>query len=370
MAAQLISVNFHDQSLVATVLKGQPYVALKPICENLGLTWHGQFERIKRHPVLNSTVRVIRTTAEDVKQREMVMLPLDYLNGWLFGIDVFRVKPEVKDRLIAYQKECFDVLAAHFWPQLSASKSRKPKALPNGLTLDQQDTLKALVKHRAQELPQEKQAGAIIKQWSALKTKFGCSYKNITPEQFVDAISLISRLPLEGDYLPHERCEAALNSVDLAFLHCTWEETQNLIKDIEPVMELFFLSTPMVNAHTHLKNMQTAVTHLRKRFQTVMESSARKHGLFDRQHYKPVHDAGMPEDNGQHSITLNLGKISKGETKRWLVTQARDEMVMLHSLANDVEVMTREQFIRDLNMEGFIVAKPDELMKHIAFKQN
>lgn len=47
---------------------------------------------------------------------EMVMLPLKYLNGWLFGVDANRVKPEIKERLLDYQRECFDVLAKHFMP--------------------------------------------------------------------------------------------------------------------------------------------------------------------------------------------------------------------------------------------------------------
>jgi hypothetical protein len=37
--------------------------------------------------------------------QEMLMLPVNFLNGWLFGIDSNRVKPEIRDRLIAYQTE-------------------------------------------------------------------------------------------------------------------------------------------------------------------------------------------------------------------------------------------------------------------------
>jgi hypothetical protein len=44
----------------------------------------------------------------------MLSLPLDYLNGWLFGINVNRVKAEIRERLIPYQKECYRVLAEAF----------------------------------------------------------------------------------------------------------------------------------------------------------------------------------------------------------------------------------------------------------------
>ena len=121
--SDLTTVQFHDQTLLATLVDGVPYVALNPICENIGLAWNGQLERIKRHSVLNSTMRVIRMVAADGKNREVAVLPLSKLNGWLFGVDVERVKPEIKDLVIAYQEECFDVLANHFMPKPNGLKS-------------------------------------------------------------------------------------------------------------------------------------------------------------------------------------------------------------------------------------------------------
>jgi hypothetical protein len=47
---------------------------------------------------------------------------LNLLNGWLFGIDVSRIKAELKPRLMEYQRECFRVLADHFLPQPAAGK--------------------------------------------------------------------------------------------------------------------------------------------------------------------------------------------------------------------------------------------------------
>jgi hypothetical protein len=44
----------------------------------------------------------------------MLCLPLDHLNGWLFGVDVARVRPELRERMSRYRAECFDVLARHF----------------------------------------------------------------------------------------------------------------------------------------------------------------------------------------------------------------------------------------------------------------
>lgn len=109
-----MAVEFHGQYVIAAMHDGHPYVAMKPICANIGLAWNGQWERINRHPVLSTTIRVIRTVAQDGKERETVCLPLDFLNGWLFGIDASRVKPELREKVIRYQLECFQVLRNHF----------------------------------------------------------------------------------------------------------------------------------------------------------------------------------------------------------------------------------------------------------------
>jgi hypothetical protein len=93
---------------------------MKPICENIGLDWSSQLQKIKRNHVLNKGM-VMMTIPSNGGFQEMVMLPVNYLNGWLFGIDSNRVKPEIRDRLIAYQTECFEVLANHFMPKFHAT---------------------------------------------------------------------------------------------------------------------------------------------------------------------------------------------------------------------------------------------------------
>lgn len=44
----------------------------------------------------------------------MLCLPLDSIRGWLFGTHAARVNPDVRERLIPYQHECYQVLAEAF----------------------------------------------------------------------------------------------------------------------------------------------------------------------------------------------------------------------------------------------------------------
>lgn len=87
-------------------------------------------------------------------------------------------------------------------PQYALKDLRSKKALPGGLTLEQQDAIKEMVRTRAEEAPEARRGIVAVKLWSALKAKFGCPYKLIPPEHFTDALSLLARLEIEGETSP------------------------------------------------------------------------------------------------------------------------------------------------------------------------
>jgi hypothetical protein len=101
---------------------GQPvvYVPVRSICDYLGVAWSAQRLRINRDPVLSETTERVIVTITDSRQtmgREMLCLPLEYLNGWLFGINANRVKSDIRERLIRYQRDCYRILAEAFVPR-------------------------------------------------------------------------------------------------------------------------------------------------------------------------------------------------------------------------------------------------------------
>jgi hypothetical protein len=109
------AVDFYGDELRVFILDGEPYIPLRPICDYLGVSWSGQNERIRRDAVLSEAIRYVRVTRTNRGGRpELLCLPLEYLNGWLFGINASRVREELKERLIRYQKECYRVLAQAF----------------------------------------------------------------------------------------------------------------------------------------------------------------------------------------------------------------------------------------------------------------
>ena len=88
------TISFNNQSLITVEQNGNHYVAMKPICENIGLAWEPQVLRIKRDEVLSQGMIVMIIPTNGGNQN-MICLPIEYLNGWLFGIDINRIQKRV-----------------------------------------------------------------------------------------------------------------------------------------------------------------------------------------------------------------------------------------------------------------------------------
>lgn len=122
-------IDFYDDEITAVLVevddRQQVYIPIRPICDYLGLSWSGQRERINRDPILLEAKRFVRVTRTNSSggNPNVFALPLDYLNGWLFGVNASRVKEEIRENLMRYQRECYRVLADAF---LSPTLSVQP----------------------------------------------------------------------------------------------------------------------------------------------------------------------------------------------------------------------------------------------------
>ncbi len=112
------SVNFYGDELAVIRQDGISYAPVKPVCELLGLDWEFQRERIQADEVLSEVVKnlLISTRLKPGADQAYLMLclPLDYLHGWLFGVNASRIRPELRERLILYKRECYRMLARAF----------------------------------------------------------------------------------------------------------------------------------------------------------------------------------------------------------------------------------------------------------------
>lgn len=112
----LETIQFEGDTLYAGRTEdGTPVVAIKPICESMGIDPWRQQQKIQTDPKFN--YRHMSVVAADGKNRDMLCILVSQLNGWLFTINANKVKLEVKEKLLAYQARCMDALFHHFMPQ-------------------------------------------------------------------------------------------------------------------------------------------------------------------------------------------------------------------------------------------------------------
>jgi len=112
MKQEIITIN--NQAIQCLHEENGVFIAIKPICEALGIDWPAQRRKLTDDRILSSVVVMMTTTGADGKQYEMVTLPLEYIFGWLFTIDTSRVKQDAVEAVIRYKKECYETLYRHF----------------------------------------------------------------------------------------------------------------------------------------------------------------------------------------------------------------------------------------------------------------
>lgn len=110
----IVTVDFYNDTLYAIQRDDGVFVAVKPICDRLGVNWANQLLRIKEDPVLSEGI-VLVTIPSPGGAQETTCLKLEMVNGWLFKIDPRRAKDEeTRQKLLTYQRECYRVLFEHF----------------------------------------------------------------------------------------------------------------------------------------------------------------------------------------------------------------------------------------------------------------
>lgn len=122
MNTQSIKVNGQEIMIIADGL--EKYVAIKPICEALGVDYSTQLNRLKEDEILASVMGLRPITGADGKTYEMRVLPIRFVFGWLFTINPKNVKPEVKNQVIAYRMECYNALFDTFTKRTSILKEK------------------------------------------------------------------------------------------------------------------------------------------------------------------------------------------------------------------------------------------------------
>jgi hypothetical protein len=135
-------IPFEKDSIIAVrMVTGDVFVPLRHICSMIGVDWGGQRRRVQNDPVLIEVVETIDITVTDeyrTIRRSMLCLPLDYLQGFLFGINPNRVRADLREPLMRYQRDAYKILNQAFREgQLSINDATLTRAIASFGQLEQ-----------------------------------------------------------------------------------------------------------------------------------------------------------------------------------------------------------------------------------------
>ncbi|MBI6135092.1 phage antirepressor N-terminal domain-containing protein [Serratia marcescens] len=187
-AVNTSSVQFHGQPIITAMVAGVAYVAMRTVVENIGIDWTGQSVKLRTQRE-KFDCRDISMVAADGRIRKLLCIPLKKLNGWLFSINPSKVRADIRDKLIAYQEECFTVLH-DYWTKGAAV--RRPET-----TVDDRTPLRGIVNRIMGKYGMTYQAV-----YKLVHKEFGVNHiDELTPKQTAEAIEYLATKAIEGEFL-------------------------------------------------------------------------------------------------------------------------------------------------------------------------
>ena len=119
MPNEMIPVKFHEDTIYSVDFNGEQYTPVKPIVENLGLSWEPQARKLRDNPRWGMIKMIIPSTSGE---QETLCIPVRKISGFLASINPDRVDPSLRKKLIRYQEECDEVLY-QYWTTGRATKT-------------------------------------------------------------------------------------------------------------------------------------------------------------------------------------------------------------------------------------------------------
>ncbi|HDN1490609.1 phage antirepressor N-terminal domain-containing protein [Escherichia coli] len=222
-------VPFNGQQIITAMAAGVAYVAMKPIVENLGMSWGTQQQKLMKQLDKFNCIHM-NMVAADGKLRKLLCLPLKKLNGWLFSINPEKVRADIRDKLIQYQEECFTVLH-DYWTKGKAENARKKTSVDDRTPL--RDAVNMLVSKKHLMYPE---AYAMIHQRFNVE-----SIEELDASQIPQAVEYIHRVVLEGEFIgKQERKTNELSAKEANSLVWLWDyanRSQALFRELYPALK-------------------------------------------------------------------------------------------------------------------------------------
>lgn len=99
---------FNGKKILFQNINGIFWVAIKPICDALGIEFTRQFKNVNNDEILSQLLAKQPMVGADNRTRNMVSLPEEFIYGWIFSIKSNATG--LKD----YKMQCYRVMFAYF----------------------------------------------------------------------------------------------------------------------------------------------------------------------------------------------------------------------------------------------------------------
>lgn len=225
-------VPFNGQHVLTAMVAGVAYVAMKPIVDNIGLSWSSQVQKLLKMKDKFNYVD-IDMVAGDMKKRLMGCIPLKKLNGWLFSINPEKVRADIRDKLIQYQEECFTVLH-DYWTK---GKAENPRGNADKTTTDDRTPLRGLVNRIMGKTGIHYQP-----LYKMIHREFGVKHiDELTSRQVTEAMEFLAGKALEGEFIgKQEKKTNELSAKEANSLIWLWDyanRSQALFRELYPALK-------------------------------------------------------------------------------------------------------------------------------------
>lgn len=104
--------------LMAQEADGHVFVALKPMCDSLEISFQAQLRKLQRRSWAGVAQKAIPSPGG---VQQTAVITSDAVPMWLATIDENKVSPQARPKLIAYQREARDALDAYFNKRVAAA---------------------------------------------------------------------------------------------------------------------------------------------------------------------------------------------------------------------------------------------------------
>lgn len=109
-------LEFNGKTIFFVDVNGTNWIAVKPICEALGVNYNRQFQNLKEDEILGDVFAIQQMRDTLNRNQKMVCLPEKFIYGWIFSLQ------SQSEDLKLYKRKCYELLFDYFHGTITKRK--------------------------------------------------------------------------------------------------------------------------------------------------------------------------------------------------------------------------------------------------------